>query len=53
MPDTIVVNLRIPRDLLECLDRYIGSQARGTRTDINRAAIAPGEQVRWPGKVTS
>lgn len=39
MPDTTVVNLRISRALLERLDRYIDSQARGTRTDINRATV--------------
>lgn len=39
MPDTTVINLRIARDLLERVDRYIDSEARGYRSDINRATI--------------
>ena len=39
MPETTVVNIRIVRDLLERLDRYIDLEARGYRTDINRASV--------------
>ena len=34
-----VISLRIPRELLERIDRYIDSEARGYRTDINRATV--------------
>ena len=39
MPETTVVNLRIPRELLARLDRYIDIEARGYKTDINRATV--------------
>ena len=39
MPDTTVINLRISRELLERLDRYIDLESRGYRTDINRATV--------------
>ena len=38
-PDTTVINLRISRELLERIDRYIDSESRGYRTDINRATV--------------
>ncbi len=37
--ETTVVNIRIVRDLLERLDRYIDHQARGYRTDMNRSTV--------------
>ena len=40
MPDATVINIRIRRDLLARLDRYIDSEAHWTRaTDINRATV--------------
>ena len=40
MPDTTVINLRIPRALLERLDRYIDSELRWSHAgDINRATV--------------
>ncbi len=39
MPDTTIINLRISRELLERLDRYIDLESRGYRTDINRATV--------------
>ena len=40
MPETTVINLRIPRVLLERLDRYIDSEMRWHPTPaINRATV--------------
>ena len=40
MPETTVINLRIPRALLERLDRYIDSEMRWRPTPaINRATL--------------
>ena len=39
-PDTTVINLRIPRGLLERLDRYIDSEMRWHPTPaVNRATV--------------
>ncbi|MGH9857713.1 MAG: hypothetical protein ACRD4B_07715 [Acidobacteriota bacterium] len=38
--ESTVINLRIPRDLLARLDRYIDSELRWSREgDINRATV--------------
>ena len=39
MPEATVINLRIPKDLLERLARYIDREASFGRRDINRASI--------------
>ena len=43
IPETTVINLRIPRTLLERLDRYIDSEMRWRPTPaINRATLMRG-----------
>ena len=40
MPETTVVNLRIPKTLLERLDRYLDSEMRWRPTPaVNRATV--------------
>ena len=39
MPETTVINIRIQKALLERFDRYLDSEARWNRTDINRATV--------------
>jgi hypothetical protein len=47
-PDSTVVNIRIPRDLLERLDRYVDSELRWSHEgDINRATVMREALMHW------
>lgn len=47
-PDTTVINLRIPRDLLERLDRYLDSEMVWRPTPaVNRATVMREALTAW------
>jgi hypothetical protein len=47
-PESTVINLRIPRDLLARLDRYIDSELRWSHDgDINRATVMREALTAW------
>ena len=48
MPETTVVNLRIPKTLLERLDRYLDSEMRWKPTPaVNRATVMRDVLAEW------